>query len=97
MIGEAFKTAVFAEFDESLARVDAVMKSTARELSDVRDGALDQGLAALTATILGGAKYGECAECGQPYERFESPGGVHYSHFVHPVDEHDARPLGAKA
>jgi len=40
------------------------------------------------------AKYGECATCGQPYERHDSPGGVFYSHFKHPSDDHDATPLG---
>lgn len=39
------------------------------------------------------AKYGECATCHQPYERFDSPSGVFYSHFTHPQDGHDAVPL----
>lgn len=35
------------------------------------------------------ARYGECANCHQPFERYDSPGGVFRSHVTHPDDNHD--------
>lgn len=32
-----------------------------------------------------------CVECAHAVERYDSPGGIFYSHLRHPADEHEAR------
>lgn len=49
-------------------------------------------LTELKAETLAAARYGECGECKQPYERFDSPTGVFLSHFEKQVDGHEAIP-----
>ena len=89
--GEALRAAWKAQREEWLFDADRQTIPVARSwfTAGWRDGT-----EWLTARIAE-AKYGECATCGKPYERYDSPGGVFYSHFEHPSDGHDATPLSA--